>query len=59
MSISKEQALEVFHQRAPNRFPGKRLNQNCRSRVLLVFDDTVVDEAARMTRDPAASFRTA
>ena len=42
----------------PDRFPGKRLNQNYRSRVLLVFDDTVVDEAARMTRDPAAPFRT-
>jgi hypothetical protein len=42
----------------PDRFPGKRLNQNCRSRVLLVFDDTVVDEADRMRHDPAAPFRT-
>src|SRR6478672_7196014 len=37
---------------------GKRLNQSCRSRVLLVFDDTTVDEVARTTRDPAAPCRT-
>src|SRR5436190_22493837 len=34
----------------------KRLNQNCRSQVLLEFDDTVVGKAARTTRDPAAPF---
>jgi hypothetical protein len=34
------------------------LNQNCRSQVRLVFDDTVVGKAARTTRDPAAPFRT-
>src|SRR5205823_12048064 len=37
---------------------GKRLNQNFRSQVLLVTADTVVGKAARMTRDPAATFRT-
>src|SRR6476620_2313653 len=37
---------------------GKRLNQSCHSRVLLVFDDTVVDEVARTTHDLAAPFRT-
>src|SRR5437868_13573099 len=37
---------------------GKRLNQNCRSQVLLVSDDTVVDEVAPKPRDPAAPFRT-
>src|SRR3982751_2876132 len=36
---------------------GKRLNQNCRSRVLLVFDDTIVDEVVPTTRDPVAPFR--
>src|SRR5262249_59921528 len=36
----------------------KRLNQNCRSRVLLVFDDTIVRKAARPTRDPSAPFQT-
>jgi hypothetical protein len=37
--------------------PRKRLNQNCRSRVLLVCDDTVVDELARMTRDDSRTIR--
>src|SRR5205823_11088969 len=37
---------------------GKRWNQNCRSRVLLVFDDTVAGKAARTRRAPAAPFRT-
>src|SRR5438874_13771050 len=37
---------------------GKRLNQNFRSQVLVVSADTVVGKAARMTRDPAAAFRT-
>src|SRR3954465_6573103 len=37
--------------------PAKRLNQNCRSQVLLVFDGTAVDEVARTTSDPVAPFR--
>src|SRR4029077_10653735 len=35
---------------------GKR--KNCRSRVLLVFGDTLVGRAARTTRDPVPPFRT-
>src|ERR1044071_4247001 len=36
----------------------KRLNQNCRSQVLLVSDDIVVGKEARTTRGPGAPFRT-
>ena len=52
--------LEIPRVAARTREEGTReaLNQNCRSQVLLVFDDTVVGEAARTTRDPAAPFRT-
>src|SRR5438034_2568022 len=54
-SVSKSRELQRERVRKAH---GKRLNQNCRSQVLLVFDDTVVDEVARTTRDPAAPFRT-
>src|SRR6476620_4260597 len=37
---------------------GKRLNQSFHSRVLVVFDDTTVDEVVPTTRDPAAPCRT-
>src|SRR5437016_12753520 len=54
-SVSKSRELQRELVRKANE---KHLNQNCRSQVLLVFDDTVVGEAARTTRDPAAPFRT-
>src|SRR6476620_5055830 len=38
--------------------PGKRLSQNCRARVLLESDDTVVRKEARKMRDPGAPFQT-
>src|SRR4029453_13940912 len=54
-SVSKSRELQRELVKKAN---GKHLNQNCRSQVLLVFDGTVVGKAARMTRDPAAPFRT-
>src|SRR4029077_8350904 len=53
-SVSKSRELQRELVRKAH---GKRLNQNCHSQVLLVFDDTAVDEVARTTRDPAAPFR--
>src|SRR5439155_7048059 len=53
-SVSKSRELQ---RELVRKAQGKHLNQNCRSQVLLVFDDTVVDEVARTTRDPAAPFR--
>src|SRR5438876_11562065 len=54
-SVSKSQELPRELVRKAH---GKSLNQNCHSQVLLVSDDTVVDEVARTTRDPAAPFQT-
>src|SRR4029077_15442748 len=54
-SVSKSRELQRELVRKAH---GKRLNQSCHSQVLLVFDDTTVDEVARTTRDPAAPFRT-
>src|SRR5947207_15463269 len=54
-SVSKSRELQRELVRTAHE---KRLNQNCRSQVLLVFDDTAVGEVARTTRDPAAPFRT-
>src|SRR5437667_12294622 len=54
-SVSKSRELQRELVRKAH---AKRLNQNCRSQVLLVFDDTVVGKVARTTRDPAAPFRT-
>src|SRR5437016_14644671 len=54
-SVSKSRELQRELVRKAH---GKRLNQNCRSQVLLVFDGTVVGKAALTTRDPGAPFRT-
>ena len=43
-SVSKSQELQRERVRKAR---GKRLNQNCHSQVLLVFDDTTVDEVAQ------------
>ena len=54
-SVSKSRELQRGLVRKAHR---TCLNQNCRSRVLFVFDDTIVGKVAPTTHDPGAPFQT-